>query len=151
MKLPEAKFQSEFVACITMVTYPQCLLSGKQWPTPGSPSVRDSLVDFLENVHDDFIKWKHFLCYWPFVWGINWSPVNSPHKGQWHGALMFSLICVWINGWVNNHESGDLRCYHAHYDIIVMLNNTKKHLSHVSINTKSYHAVNSLIWNTNGQ
>ena len=23
------------------------------------------------------------------------SPVNSPHKGQWHGALMFSLICVW--------------------------------------------------------
>ena len=30
------------------------------------------------------------------------SPVNSPHKGQWRGALMFSLICVWINGWVNN-------------------------------------------------
>ena len=29
-------------------------------------------------------------------------PVNSPHKGQWGGALMFSLICVWINGWVNN-------------------------------------------------
>ena len=24
------------------------------------------------------------------------SPVNSPHKGQWRGALMFSLICVWI-------------------------------------------------------
>ena len=49
------------------------------------------------------------------------SPVNSPHKGQWHGALMFSLICAWINGWVNNHEAGDLRCHHAHYDIIVML------------------------------
>ena len=26
------------------------------------------------------------------------SPVNSQHKGQWCGALMFSLICVWING-----------------------------------------------------
>ena len=29
--------------------------------------------------------------------GIHRSPVNSPHKGQWRGALMFSLICVWRN------------------------------------------------------
>ena len=47
-------------------------------------------------------------------------PVNSPHKGQWRGALMFSLICVWINDWVNNREAGDLRRYRAHYDVIVM-------------------------------
>ena len=39
---------------------------------------------------------------------------------QWRGALMFSLICVWINGWVNNREAGDLRRYRAHYDVIVM-------------------------------
>ena len=45
---------------------------------------------------------------------------DSPHKGQWHGALMFSLICVWINGWVNSREAGDLRRYGAHYDVIVM-------------------------------
>ena len=25
------------------------------------------------------------------------------------------------NGWVNNHEAGDLRRHHAHYDVIVML------------------------------
>ena len=31
--------------------------------------------------------------------GIQRSPVNSPHKSQWHGALMFYLICVWINCW----------------------------------------------------
>ena len=31
-----------------------------------------------------------------FVRGIQRPPVNSPHKGQWHRALMFSLICVWI-------------------------------------------------------
>ena len=43
--------------------------------------------------HDDVIKWKHFPRYWSFVWGIHWSPVNSPHKGQWRRALMFSLIC----------------------------------------------------------
>ena len=70
--------------------------------------------------HDDIIKWKHFPRYWPFVRGIHRSPVNSPHKGQWRGALMFSLICVWINDWVNNHETGDLRRYRAHYDVIVM-------------------------------
>ena len=47
----------------------------------------------VRGVHDDLIKWKHFLCYWPFVRGIHRSPVNSPHKGQWRGALMFSSIC----------------------------------------------------------
>ena len=54
----------------------------------------------IELCHDDVIKWKHFPRYWPFVRGIHRSPVNSPHKGQWHGALIFSLICAWINGWV---------------------------------------------------
>ena len=47
-------------------------------------------------------------------------PVNSPHKGQWHGALIFSLICAWINDWVNNREAGDLRRHRGHYDVIVM-------------------------------
>ena len=46
--------------------------------------------------------------------------VNSPHNCQWRGALMFSLICVWINGWVNNREVGDLRRYRAHYDVTAM-------------------------------
>ena len=50
------------------------------------------------------------------------APANSPHIGQWRGALMFSLICVWINGWVNNREAGDLRRYRAHYDVTVMIN-----------------------------
>ena len=70
--------------------------------------------------HDDVIKWKHFPRNWPFVRGIHRSPVNSPHKGQWRGALMFSLICVWINDWVNNREAGDLRRHRAHHDFIVM-------------------------------
>ena len=78
------------------------------------------LIVFFIIDHDDVIKWKHFPRYWPFVRGIHRSPVNSPHKGQWRGALMFSLICVWINGWVNNREAGDLRCYRAHYDVSVI-------------------------------
>ena len=46
--------------------------------------------------------------------------MNAPHKGQWRGALMFSLICVWINDWANNREAGDLRRYRGHYDDNVM-------------------------------
>ena len=59
--------------------------------------------------HDGVIKWKHFPHYWPFVRGILRSPVNSPHKGQWHRALMFSFICAWIN-----------KRHHAHYGVTVM-------------------------------
>ena len=51
--------------------------------------------------------------------------VNSPHKGQWRGALMLSLICAWINGWVNNGEAGDLRRHRAHYDVTVMKTDAK--------------------------
>ena len=68
--------------------------------------------------HDDVIKWKHFPRYWPFVRGIHQSPVNYPHKC---GALMFSLICARIKGWVNNREAGDLRRHRAHHDVTVML------------------------------
>ena len=70
--------------------------------------------------HDDVIKWKHFPRYWRFVRGIHRSPGNSPHKGQWRGALMSSLIFDWINSWENNREAGDLRRHRAHYDVIVM-------------------------------
>ena len=71
--------------------------------------------------HDDVIKWKHFPRYWPFVRGIYRFPVNSPHKGQWRGALMFSLICARINGWVKNREASDLRRHRTHYDVIAMI------------------------------
>ena len=70
--------------------------------------------------HDDVIKWKHFPRYWPLVREIHRSPVNFPHKGQWRGALMFTLICARINSWVNNGEAGDLRRHPGHYDVIVM-------------------------------
>ena len=64
--------------------------------------------------------------------GIPRSPVNSPHKGQWRGALMFSLICAWIDGWVNNGEAGDLRPHRAHYDVTVMIFRSGKHLNFCS-------------------
>ena len=97
--------------------------------------------------HDDVIKWKHFPRYWPFVRGIHRSPVNSPHKGQWRGALMFSLICVWINGWVNNREAGGLRRYCAHYDVIVMRKNASAwNWIHKKHNIAKEHGIEIHLW-----
>ena len=48
------------------------------------------------------------------------SPLNSPHKGQWRGPLIFSLIYTWINGRENNIEAVHLGRHRTHYDVIVM-------------------------------
>ena len=52
---------------------------------------------------------------------------NSPLTSGFHSQRpatrsfdFFSLICAWINSWVNNREVGDLRRHRAHYDVIVM-------------------------------
>ena len=54
--------------------------------------------------------WRHqmetFSALLAICVGNSPVPVKSPNKGQWRGALVFSLICVWIDGWVNNHEAG---------------------------------------------
>ena len=69
--------------------------------------------------HYGVIKWKHFPHYWPFMRGIHRSPVKSPHKDQWRGTLMFSLICAWINDWLNNQNASYLRRHRTHYNITV--------------------------------
>ena len=83
------------------------------------------LVDFFNRQsHPILAWWRHqmeaFSALLAICARIHRSPVNSPHKGQWRGALMFPLICVWINGWVKNRQAGDLRRYRAHYDVTVM-------------------------------
>ena len=82
------------------------------------PSMMDIL--WAMYIHDGVIKWKHFPQYWLLVRGIHRWPVNSPHKCQWRGALIFSLIWAWINGWVNNRKAGCLRRHRAHYAVTVM-------------------------------
>ena len=73
---------------------------------------------------------KKIPRYWPYVWGIHRSPVNSPHKGQWHGTLMSSLTYAWTNSWVNNRDSGDLRRHRTHYGVTVMARNRIKRSRH---------------------
>ena len=74
----------------------------------------------FKNSHDDVIKWKNFPRYWPYVRQIHRSSVNFPHNGWWRGALMVSLICVWINGWVNKGAADDLTRHRAHYDVTLL-------------------------------
>ena len=58
----------------------------RQGKTRRTQTRRHHLV--LEN-HDDVIRWKHFLRYWPFVGGIHWPPVDSPHKGSVTRGFVF--------------------------------------------------------------
>ena len=50
---------------------------------------------------------------------LNICAGNPPVTGEFAaqrpltGALMFSLICAWIHGWVNNGEAGGLRRHRA--------------------------------------
>ena len=78
----------------------------------------------MVGVHIVRAWWRHqmetFSALLAICAGNSPAPVNSPHKGQWRAALMFSLIWVWINSWVNNREAGDLRLYRVHCDVIVM-------------------------------
>ena len=101
-----------------------------KWDTQILVKVKEiwlQLISHLKNCfqttqtfHDDVIEWKYFPRNWPFMRGIYRSPMNSRHEGQWRIALMFSLICAWINGWVNYREASDLRRNGAHYDVIFM-------------------------------
>ena len=94
----------------------------QQWTvTGGSPNKGSG-----SNAENVSISWcRHqmetFSTLLTLYAGIHRSSVNSPHKRQWRGALMFSLIWAWINGWVNNRDAGDLRRHRAHYDVIVIL------------------------------
>ena len=55
-----------------------------------------------------------------FMRGIHRSPVNSPHKCQWRGALMFSFACAWTNSRVTIGDAADLRRNRSHSDVLVM-------------------------------
>ena len=57
---------------------------------------------------------KNVPRYCPFVRGIHRSPVGPLHRGQWHGALLFSLMCAWTNGWANNRDA-------ATWDVILLI------------------------------
>ena len=96
------------------------------------PVLRDHVIQW--SLYTGFIVllwWRHQMETFSALLAL-W-PVNSPHKGQWSGALMFSLICACINRWVNNREADDLRRHRAHYDVIVTI---PLHLANVACNAE---------------
>ena len=93
-----------------VIMTPYCMLQRWRGYNESSPFL------FISTYYDDVIQWKHFPRYWPFVRGNHRSPMDTPHKGQWLGALMLSLFCAWANGWANNRGAVDLRGHRAHYD-----------------------------------
>ena len=98
------------------------------WQSWGSKNIWCKLVCFHRKSETDYlvenIWWRHhmetFSALLDLLLGNSPVPMNSPYKGQWRGALMFSLICAWINDWVNNREAGDLRRHRGHYDVNVI-------------------------------
>ena len=107
------------------------------------------------SIHHKICSWLCFLCFHGYIISIQRSiwpmfvrvasfashkiksksittTINT-HKGQCREALKFSLICTWINGWVNSREAGDLIRYRAHYDVTVMsLTQNKCDASHAN-------------------
>ena len=66
------------------------------------------------------IKWKYSPRYLPFVRGIHRSSMDSRPKDQCRGTLIFSLMCVWTNGWANNRDACDLSLHGAHCEVTAM-------------------------------
>ena len=128
MSLKLTDYKSELVrvmACYRQATshyLSQCWHSSLSSHVVIRPHGIDCFPIFL---HDDVVKWKHFPHHWLFVRGIHRSPVNSPHKGQWRGALMSSLINAWTNDWVSTRDAVDLGHHRAHYDVTVMVSTGK--------------------------
>ena len=112
----------------------------------GNPIIANVPVKHWYQIHDGVIKWKHFLRYWPNVWGIHRSPVNSLHKGQWRGALVFYLIYAWTNGWVNNWHTSNLRCHHTHYDVTIICIKLNSHQPQKNTPSANCEVILSLLW-----
>ena len=60
--------------------------------------------------------------------GHRWIP-----RTKASGALMFSLICALINGWVNNREAGDLRRHRSRNDVTVMTSRLRQNVPRFAV------------------
>ena len=104
----------------------QCVRNGKKQGVHRNVDVIVASKHVSDRMHTNKLPtwWRHqmetFSALLAFCAGNSPVPGQFPHKGQWRGALMFSLICGWTNGWLNNRETVDLRRYRAHYVVTVM-------------------------------
>ena len=76
----------------------------------------ESILHMMTSSNGDIFRVTGHLC-GEFT-GQRWIPHTKARDAE---LWCFFLICVWINGWVNNREASDLRRYRAHYDVSVMI------------------------------
>ena len=79
----------------------------------------ESMLEFSTVAVASWWTWGEFLSCWRHQMET-FSALLAICAGNSSVPVMFSLICIWINRWVNNGEADDLRRYRAHYDVIVM-------------------------------
>ena len=95
-------------------------------------------------------RWRHkmetFSTLLAIYAGNSTVTDEFPHKGQWRRTLMFSFICAWINGWVNNSEAGDLRRHHTHYDVTAMNDNAGSNFKKIFTNNNFRENI-TFVWN----
>ena len=71
--------------------------------------------------------------------GHRWIPLTKASDAE-RWCFLWSVL--WINGWVHNHEAGDLRRYRAHYDVIVITS-----VAMLTVNYSSTYSLNLLVDN----
>ena len=129
--IPHNMYFTDFYICVWSTLYLSCDVISLSKTDPWEGKSGESKVGIMICVCTASVVWdvvlmmtspngNKFPRFWHCVQGIHRWPVNSSHKGQWRGDLMFSLIYAWINGWVNNREAGDVRRHRAHHDVTVM-------------------------------
>ena len=131
LKSPDVRYLQFIVTFFAHCIFLEPSQSVFPWFLPGTRSLKPSeLLDiFCVWPHSVFKSWwRHQIETFSALLdlcagnppGIHRSPVDSPHKGQWRGSLMFPLICAWTTGWANHKGAGDLIRHRARYDVTVM-------------------------------
>ena len=106
-----AQFGSKLAIFWSRVT-----LKFDEWPWKNSTP----LMDYFKL----FTWWRHqmetFSSLLAICAGNSSVPGEFPAQRPVTRSFDVCLICVWIDGWVNNREAGDLRRHLDYYEIIVM-------------------------------
>ena len=118
--------------CITNVIA-TCRKNFSQWESSFLWKLRCHWLKFLRSVAKMLViqgpvpswtRWRHRMktvsASLALCAGNSSVTGEFPHKGQWRGALIFSLICPWISGWANNREACNVRRHRGPNDVTVM-------------------------------
>ena len=130
---------NKYQPCISFITTISVTLQWRHMSVKAYQTTGNSIVIMMTSSNGKIFRVTGHLC-GEFTGNI---PGEFPDKGQWRGALMFSLICVWINDWVNNREAGDLRRYRGHYDVYVMFSNF---FGYDIIKISNIRIIDSFVW-----